>query len=198
MTPKPASLDLRGAMQRSYPPAAASGAIRAGACLDAAFDCLLHAMAEAETFDLRGMCFKGGTALRKYRFGHPSRFSYDLDFNLAPGGASPADAAALIGDAAASSPNDDFEFEVVERRGHYGLVVGTQLLDELSVGVVSFTAWAKRRVGLRWGRGRRCRHGCRSRRGGVARCPPLAAGVPMRDGGSAGEGMLAACRRACR
>ena len=77
-------------------------------------------------FDLCGMCFKGGTALRKFRIGHLGRFSFDLDFNVAPGCAD--DAVELIADTAANIPTDDFAFTVTERRGHHGLAIETPLM----------------------------------------------------------------------
>ena len=56
---------------------------RDAALLDIAQDHALHLLHEAGLFD-RGLVFKGGTALRKFRAGSAGRFSTDLDF-AAPG-----------------------------------------------------------------------------------------------------------------
>ena len=55
---------------------------RDAAMLDIAQDHALYLLAEAGLFD-RGLVFKGGTALRKYRAGTSGRFSTDLDFAAA-------------------------------------------------------------------------------------------------------------------
>ena len=73
-----AAADLRRAIERAYPKAKSSSNIRSAAVLDVAFDYLLHHLRKEEVFDLCGMHFKGGTALRKFRIGHLGRFSYDL------------------------------------------------------------------------------------------------------------------------
>ncbi len=52
---------------------------RDAALLDIAQDHVLHLLHEAGLFD-RGLVFKGGTALRKFRAGNAGRFSTDLDF----------------------------------------------------------------------------------------------------------------------
>lgn len=52
---------------------------RDAALLDIAQDHALHLLHEAGLFD-RGLVFKGGTALRKFRAGNAGRFSTDLDF----------------------------------------------------------------------------------------------------------------------
>lgn len=56
---------------------------RDAALLDIAQDHALHQLHEEGLFD-RGLVFKGGTALRKFRAGNAGRFSTDLDF-AAPG-----------------------------------------------------------------------------------------------------------------
>lgn len=55
---------------------------RDAAMLDIAQDHALYLLAEAGLFE-RGLVFKGGTALRKYRAGTSGRFSTDLDFAAA-------------------------------------------------------------------------------------------------------------------
>ncbi len=119
--------DLRNAIGRAYPQAGSSNSIQSAAVLDIAFDYLLFQMRREGVFELCGMCFKGGTALRKFRIGHLGRFSYDLDFNIAPGSA--GDAVDLIADAASKIPTDDFSFTITERRGHHGLEIETALVD---------------------------------------------------------------------
>jgi predicted nucleotidyltransferase component of viral defense system len=52
---------------------------RDAAMLDIAQDHALYHLSEAGLFG-RGLVFKGGTALRKYRAGNAGRFSTDLDF----------------------------------------------------------------------------------------------------------------------
>lgn len=52
---------------------------RDAALLDIAQDHILHRLCELGLFD-RGLAFKGGTALRKFRAGNSGRFSTDLDF----------------------------------------------------------------------------------------------------------------------
>jgi uncharacterized protein len=61
---------------------------RDAALLDIAQDHALHVLHNSGLFD-RGLVFKGGTALRKFRAGNAGRFSTDLDF------AAPADEVAL-------------------------------------------------------------------------------------------------------
>ena len=48
--------------------------------LDVAFDHLLYGLHERGVYEVLDLTLKGGTALRKYRLGHRSRFSFDLDF----------------------------------------------------------------------------------------------------------------------
>lgn len=52
---------------------------RDAALLDIAQDHALHVLHDSGLFD-RGLVFKGGTALRKFRAGNAGRFSTDLDF----------------------------------------------------------------------------------------------------------------------
>ncbi len=52
---------------------------RDAALLDIAQDHALHLLHNAGLFE-RGLVFKGGTALRKFRAGNAGRFSTDLDF----------------------------------------------------------------------------------------------------------------------
>jgi predicted nucleotidyltransferase component of viral defense system len=52
---------------------------RDAALLDIAQDHALHLLHSAGVFN-RGLVFKGGTALRKFRAGNAGRFSTDLDF----------------------------------------------------------------------------------------------------------------------
>ena len=52
---------------------------RDAALLDIAQDHALHVLHNTRLFD-RGLVFKGGTALRKFRAGNAGRFSTDLDF----------------------------------------------------------------------------------------------------------------------
>lgn len=53
---------------------------RDAALLDIAQDHALHLLHEAGLFN-RGLVFKGGTALRKFRAGNAGRFSTDIDFS---------------------------------------------------------------------------------------------------------------------
>ncbi|MDR1442670.1 MAG: nucleotidyl transferase AbiEii/AbiGii toxin family protein [Bifidobacteriaceae bacterium] len=69
---------------------------RNAAILDIAQDHALYHLAQAGLFE-RGLIFKGGTALRKYRAGTAGRFSTDLDF-AAPDEALAIDTLAAIED----------------------------------------------------------------------------------------------------
>ena len=71
---------------RSYPAASSSKQLMNAAALDIAFDVFLAGMRERDLFEACDIVFKGGTALRKFRLGHKSRFSFDLDFAIADGG----------------------------------------------------------------------------------------------------------------
>lgn len=121
-----AAADLQRAIERAYPGARSSGPVRTAAVLDIAFDYLLHRMLQDGVFDLCGIGFKGGTAVRKFHLGHTARFSYDLDFNVHPDTAH--DAVTLIADCAESIDGDGFSFTVTERRGHHGLLIETPLV----------------------------------------------------------------------
>lgn len=118
--------DLQRAVERAYQGARSSGPVRTAAVLDIAFDYLLHRMRRDGVFDLCGIGFKGGTAVRKFHLGHTARFSYDLDFNVDPDTAH--DAVELIADSAESIDDDGFSFAVTERRGHHGLRIETPLV----------------------------------------------------------------------
>jgi len=81
---------------------------RDAALLDIAQDHALYHLHREGLFD-RGLAFKGGTALRKYRAGQTGRFSTDLDF------AAPDDDLAI--DTLAAIENvtvDDFQFRITE------------------------------------------------------------------------------------
>ena len=113
--------DLAAALTRTYPAAArAGGRIRRAATLDIAFDHILYGLHERGLYEALDVTFKGGTALRKYRLGHRSRFSFDLDFGIAEEGADDLVAEELDGMA---FPH--FEFTVRERRGHYTAYPGS-------------------------------------------------------------------------
>ena len=108
---------------RFYPLAKRNHDIRVGAVLDMAFDYLLSGLGEADVYDALDVTFKGGTALRKYHLGHESRFSFDLDFDVAPG------AESLILEAIEQTSYPGFGFSVSERRGHYLVNVFSDLFD---------------------------------------------------------------------
>lgn len=107
---------------RFYPLARRDYDIRVGAVLDIAFDFLLCGLNKAGVYEL-DVTFKGGTALRKYHLGHKSRFSFDLDFDVAPG------AESLILEAIEQTRFPGFEFSISERRGHYSVNVHSDLFD---------------------------------------------------------------------
>lgn len=107
---------------RFYPLARRDYDIRVGAVLDIAFDYLLSGLNKAGVYDL-DVTFKGGTALRKYYMGHKSRFSFDLDFDVAPG------AESLILEAIEQTSFPGFDFSISERRGHYSVNVFSDLFD---------------------------------------------------------------------
>ena len=71
---------------RSCPSASSSKQLMNAAALDIAFDVFLAGMRERDLFEACDIAFKGGTALRKFRLGHKSRISFDLDFAIADGG----------------------------------------------------------------------------------------------------------------
>ena len=73
-------------------------------------------------YEVADLTLKGGTALRKYRLGHRSRFSFDLDFDAEEG------ADALVAEEIDGMAFPHFEFTMHERRGHYSTHVATDLL----------------------------------------------------------------------
>ena len=79
---------------------------RDAALLDIAQDHALHLLHEAGLFN-RGLVFKGGTALRKFRAGNAGGFSTDLDF-AAPG----EDLALAVLEALDGAEFDGFAFTV--------------------------------------------------------------------------------------
>ena len=94
--------------------------------LDAAFDVMLYELARDNVFDLCDLAFKGGTALRKFHFGHGGRFSFDLDFDA---GQPAADVVEIMQGALEGSNEHGFSFEIEERREHYSVRVKTDLLE---------------------------------------------------------------------
>ncbi|WP_419850207.1 nucleotidyl transferase AbiEii/AbiGii toxin family protein [Candidatus Poriferisocius sp.] len=90
--------------------------------LDAAFDVLLSEMHKQRLFEEFRIVFKGGTALRKLRFGHKSRFSFDLDFDVEEG------ADEIIAGEITGHASSGFSFEISERRGHSYLRITSDLL----------------------------------------------------------------------
>ncbi|WP_420614275.1 nucleotidyl transferase AbiEii/AbiGii toxin family protein [Candidatus Spongiisocius sp.] len=116
--------DLPSAIRRAYPAATRRGSIvERAAVLDVAFDHLLYGLHERGVYEVSDLTFKGGTALRKYRLGHRSRFSFDLDFDAEEG------ADELAADEIDGMAFPHFEFTVHERRGHYSAHVATDLLS---------------------------------------------------------------------
>ena len=81
--------------------------------LDVAFDHLLYGLHESGVYEGLNLTLKGGTALRKYRIGHRSRFSFDLDFDTEEG------AEELVAEEIDGMAFPHFEFTAHERRGHY-------------------------------------------------------------------------------
>ena len=81
---------------------------RDAALLDIAQDHALYHLHNAGLFE-RGLVFKGGTALRKYRAGNTGRFSTDLDFS-APDETLAIDTLTTIEDA----DIDDFHFQAAD------------------------------------------------------------------------------------
>lgn len=114
----------RDRILRAFPAAARSKDILEAAVLDAAFDVLLREMHAKGLFEEFNVVFKGGTALRKLRFGHKGRFSFDLDFDVEPG-TEDIIAEELDGFAATG-----FSFKVAERRGHRHLRIASGLLPD--------------------------------------------------------------------
>lgn len=88
-----------------------------------AFDHLLYGLHERGVYEALNLTLKGGTALRKHRFGHRSRFSFDLDFDAEEG------ADELVAREIDGMAFPHFEFTVHERRGHYTARAATDLLS---------------------------------------------------------------------
>ena len=109
---------------RFYPDAARSEVILRAAVLDSAFDVILSEMHRQGLFELCGMVFKGGTALRKFHFGHKSRFSFDLDFDAEEG------AADIVAEQLDGYSSHGFSFEFNERRMHHLLKVVSPLFAD--------------------------------------------------------------------
>ena len=109
---------------RFYPDAARSETIFRAAVLDTAFDLFLSEMRRQGLFEVCEMVFKGGTALRKFHFGHKSRFSFDLDFEAADG------TAEIIADELDGYSSHGFVFAINERRGHHSLKVDSPLFSD--------------------------------------------------------------------
>lgn len=112
----------RNDILRAYPAAARSRQVLEAAVLDAAFDVLLSEMCRRRLFEEFHIVFKGGTALRKLRFGHKSRFSFDLDFDVEEG------ADEIFAEEITGHASSGFCFEVEERRGHSYLRIDSDLL----------------------------------------------------------------------
>ena len=112
----------RNDILRVYPAAARSRPLLEAAVLDVAPGCAcLSNIHNQGLFEACRMVFKGGTALRKFHFGHKSRLSFDLDFDAEEG------AEALFAEAMRGYSSQGFEFEVAERRGHHSLLVASPL-----------------------------------------------------------------------
>lgn len=109
---------------RAFPAAARSKNILEAAVLDAAFDVLLQKMYAQGLFREFSVVFKGGTALRKLRFGHKGRFSFDLDFDVEPGSED------IIAEEVDGFASAGFSFGVAERRGHRHLQIASGLLPD--------------------------------------------------------------------
>ncbi len=114
----------RDLITRVYPAAATNARVRDAAVLDIGFDYLLHKLGDHDVYDQLGVTFKGGTALRKYRLGPRSRFSFDLDFDCASG------AESLIAEVIDGMSFPEMGFAIHERRGHYLLEVSSDLLSD--------------------------------------------------------------------
>ena len=114
---------LPSAIKRAYPAATRRGSVvEEAAVLDVAFDHLLYGLHERGVYEAIDLTLKGGTALRKYRLDHRSRFSFDLDFDAEEG------ADALVAEEIDGMAFPHFEFTMHERRGHYSTRVATDLL----------------------------------------------------------------------
>ena len=113
-------------LSKLYPAAAASNALMNAAVLDMAFDVFLAEMKRRGLFEACGIVFKGGTALRKFRLGAKSRFSFDLDFAIEEGGEE------ILVDEMSGHAAEGFEFKFSERRGHHRLHIESSLFPSLS------------------------------------------------------------------
>ncbi len=106
---------------RFYPLIRRYSNIGIGVMVDIAFDHILHNLLVIGAFDVSDMIFKGGTALRKYYLGPASRFSFDLDFDAAPGTDS------LVAEQIDQMRVDQFEFVVDVRRDRYVIHITSEL-----------------------------------------------------------------------
>ena len=113
-------------LSKMYPAAATSNALMNAVVLDASFDVFLAEMKRRGLFEACGIVFKGGTALRKFRLGHKSRFSFDLDFAIEEGGEE------ILVDEMSGHEADGFAFTFSERRGHHLLHIESSLFNGLS------------------------------------------------------------------
>ncbi len=114
---------------RVFPGAARSKRVLEAAVLDIAFDVLLQEMHRQGLFEEFNVVLKGGTALRKLRFGHKGRFSFDLDFDVEPG------CETIIADTIDGFVSTSFVFEVNDRRGHQHISVTSDLLPNSNINV---------------------------------------------------------------
>ena len=112
---------------RSYPAASSSKQLMNAAALDIAFDVFLAGMRERDLFEACDIVFKGGTALRKFRLGHKSRFSFDLDFAIADGGED------ILVEEMTGYDHEGFKFNFIERRGHHLLLIESPLFTDAAV-----------------------------------------------------------------
>ena len=124
MSTMPGEQISREDILRAFPAAARSKDVLEAAVLDAAFDVLLREMHAQGLFEEFSVVFKGGTALRKLRFGHKGRFSFDLDFDVEPGSED------IIAEEIDGFASAGFFFKVTERRGHRHLRIASGLLPE--------------------------------------------------------------------
>ena len=124
MSTMPEDQISRDDILKAFPAAARSKDVLEAAVLDAAFDVLLQEMHAQGLFEEFSVVFKGGTALRKLRFGHKGRFSFDLDFDVEPGSED------IIAEGVDGFASAGFSFEVAERRGHRHLKIGSGLLPD--------------------------------------------------------------------
>ena len=124
MARHPNPLVGRNDLLRSYPAARRSKRVFEAAVLDSAFDVVLSEMRRQGLFELCGMVFKGGTALRKFHFGHKSRFSFDLDFDTEEG------AAEIVAEQLEGYSSHGFSYAFNERRTHQLLKIDSPLFAD--------------------------------------------------------------------